>query len=295
MQPRIKIRTVEVDGIRNLLRAVPAKDRTPQDITKSQAVRQLLPDILELQERGHDLEDIARLLSENGLPVSMWTVRNILVEAAEPIAPQGGGESHATSRAPRSRPLQTARAPSRPRAASGRVGHPIEPSGTAVKEGVDTTGANPRGASLSAEPSAVESETQSTNRYESQYARKGSMPRATPASARAGEEVAQAETLAPTAAGAPEQEESEGVAVALREASGPKPSPEPLPGPAAGGIAAGGETRSTSTLSPGPEGEGATAPQGASRVHSPAVAAQDAQSKAVRRSAFVVRPDSDRI
>jgi hypothetical protein len=83
MLPRTKIKFASLEGIRKLLRAVPRRDRTPQEVSKSEAVRHLLPDILDLQGKGHDLEDIARILTESGLPVSMWTVKNILMEADE--------------------------------------------------------------------------------------------------------------------------------------------------------------------------------------------------------------------
>lgn len=110
MQHRPKVRVDTLEGFRQLLEATPEHAPAPEEITKSEAVRQLLPEIRAMQSKGYRLPSIAAMLSEHGLPVSVWTLRNICK----------GVPLEEAQRAPRSRarsrsngtPKDTSRAPS---------------------------------------------------------------------------------------------------------------------------------------------------------------------------------------
>jgi hypothetical protein len=98
MQPRTKIEFARLNSIRQQLRAVPQKDMTPHEITKSEAIRHLLPEILELRSKGHSVQEIAQLLSDSGVPVSPWTVKNILARSEEPPVRQPSPRAQSASR-----------------------------------------------------------------------------------------------------------------------------------------------------------------------------------------------------
>jgi hypothetical protein len=76
MQARTKIRFDAVERARKLLEDV----RPPEieEVTKSQAVRLLLPQIREAQSKGHSIEAIARMLSESGVQVSAHLVKDLV-------------------------------------------------------------------------------------------------------------------------------------------------------------------------------------------------------------------------
>jgi hypothetical protein len=76
MQARTKIRFDAVERARKLLEDV----RPPEieEVTKSQAIRLLLPQIREAQSKGHSIEAIARMLSESGVPVSAHLVKDLV-------------------------------------------------------------------------------------------------------------------------------------------------------------------------------------------------------------------------
>jgi hypothetical protein len=76
MQTRTKIRFDAVERARKLLENVAPPEL--EEVTKSQAVRLLLPQIREAQSKGHSIEAIARMLSESGVPVSAHLVKDLV-------------------------------------------------------------------------------------------------------------------------------------------------------------------------------------------------------------------------
>ncbi len=76
MQARTKIRFDAVERARKLLESV----RPPEieEVTKSHAIRLLLPQIREAQSKGHSIEAIARMLSESGVTVSAHLIKDLV-------------------------------------------------------------------------------------------------------------------------------------------------------------------------------------------------------------------------
>jgi hypothetical protein len=308
MQPRAKINFASLEGIRKLLRAVPQRDRTPQHVSKSEAVRQLLPDIVELQGKGHDLDDIARILSDNGLPVSMWTVKNILMEAEE--------SAKVTS---------AAQPPTAPRKSRGN-GTPVPSDGTAARstlvqatasEGPSSPGAK----SQSKTRSESQSENQSANQSGSQY---GSQSKT--------QSESQSKTQAATPLGAQPRE-----LTGIPGVEADRADRENADGDAAKTLATGSASARTEAAisSAGGQAEQSTLPPAAGSEHRPDIGAErrseeergarssaesgaqptrepdsdaaarfarlsetpthDGQANPRRRSAFTIRPDTERI
>jgi hypothetical protein len=83
MQARLKIGCDAVDRARKLLETVAAP--TIEEVTKSEAVRMLLPQIREARSKGYGLEAIAKMLSESGVTASASLVRDLLTEANAPL------------------------------------------------------------------------------------------------------------------------------------------------------------------------------------------------------------------
>jgi hypothetical protein len=300
MLPRTKIKFASLEGIRKLLRAVPQRDRTPQEVSKSEAVRHLLPDILELQGKGHDLDNIARILTESGLPVSMWTVKNILVEAEE------GAKA-----------TPAAQPPPAPRKSRGN-GTPAPSGGTAARstlvqatasEGPSAPGTESQSRTQSESQSRTQSESQSESQSGSQSKTQAARPLGTQSREVAGVpgvEVDRADrentggdaarTVArgsanarPEAAIASAGGQSE---VPTRSLAGGSEHP-PDPGAEKRSGEGGGDrspAESGARAARAPESEAA-----ARFARLPETPTPDSQAKPQRRSAFTIRPDTERI
>jgi hypothetical protein len=241
MQPLIKIKFAILEGVRQRLRAAPPKDRTPEEVTKSEAVRLLLPEITELLSKGHELQDIASLLSESGVPVSEWTVKNILGEAEEQTKAVHEARGKGGRRKSR---VELMRAPS-----DGSARPPAGSRRNANRGSPDRSEETPETQSRSR--SGSQSETQSGSQSEE-------APVSSPTNSASGSTVAVA---------------SQGVLE-----SGERPAAR-TPG-------------RPSTLS---ESEGSSEPRTAPARRTGAEPGNDSQSKAQRRAAFIVRPDTERI
>jgi hypothetical protein len=83
MQARQKIRCDAIDRARKFLETVTTP--TIEEVTKSEAVRMLLPQIREARSKGYGLEAIAKMLSESGVTASASLVRDLLTEANAPL------------------------------------------------------------------------------------------------------------------------------------------------------------------------------------------------------------------
>jgi hypothetical protein len=265
MQPRTKIKFASLEGIRKLLRAAPQRDRTPQEVSKSEAVRHLLPDILELQRKGHDLDDIARILSENGLPVSMWTVKNILMEAEERAKAIPAARP---SPAPRKSRVNGTPAPS-----GGTAARPTLMQATA-SEGSSSPGTKSQSRTHSESQSGSQSESQSRTHSESQSGSQSKTQAARPlgtgplSSARG-----HAEESALPLAGRSEHPPDRQAERRSEEGGGDR-------SPAESG------TRATREQ----ESEAA-----ARFARLPETSTHDSKATPLRRSAFAIRPDTERI
>lgn len=77
--------TVEqVEEIASKLRALPAIEPPPKDLTKSDVVKMLAKEIKSLQKRGYSLEQIASSLKGEGLDISTPTLKSYMQKAKAP-------------------------------------------------------------------------------------------------------------------------------------------------------------------------------------------------------------------
>jgi hypothetical protein len=122
MQPRTKIRLDGISRAQKLLEAAPPPEL--EEVTKSHAVRILVPQIRDAQSKGYSLQTIAKMLSESGVSVSASLLKTLLSEASskrvrgrntghEPGRKQGGVSSGARG-APRQEPAPAASIPKIP-------------------------------------------------------------------------------------------------------------------------------------------------------------------------------------
>ena len=86
MQTQTKIRCDAVHRAQRLLETAPPP--TIEEVTKSEAVRMLLPQIRDARSKGYSLEAIAKMLSESGVHASVGLIQNLLSKAK---APHGSG------------------------------------------------------------------------------------------------------------------------------------------------------------------------------------------------------------
>jgi hypothetical protein len=76
MQARTKIRFDAIEQARKLLENAPPPEI--EEVTKSHAIRLLLPQIREAQSKGYSIEAITRMLSESGVQVSAHLVKDLV-------------------------------------------------------------------------------------------------------------------------------------------------------------------------------------------------------------------------
>jgi hypothetical protein len=81
MSERNKIELDAVEKLQRKLAAMP--DYRPRLVTKTEAVRLLLPEIHSMQRRGYSLSAIAGFLSDDGVVVSVMTLKAYMQQAGE--------------------------------------------------------------------------------------------------------------------------------------------------------------------------------------------------------------------
>jgi hypothetical protein len=74
----------QVEEIASKLRALPAIEPPPKDLTKSDVVKMLAKEIKSLQKRGYSLEQIASSLKGEGLDISTPTLKSYMQKAKSP-------------------------------------------------------------------------------------------------------------------------------------------------------------------------------------------------------------------
>ena len=78
MRPRKTYTLDEVEEISGRLNALKDESHLNRRVSASKAISTMSQDIHDLQERGYTIAEIASLLSESGLPVSLATLKSAL-------------------------------------------------------------------------------------------------------------------------------------------------------------------------------------------------------------------------
>jgi hypothetical protein len=68
----------KLDEIRTMLLALPARDPAERRLDKQTAIRHIVDEITALQQRGYTLEQVAGLLTDEGIEVTTPTLKNYL-------------------------------------------------------------------------------------------------------------------------------------------------------------------------------------------------------------------------
>jgi hypothetical protein len=82
----------QVEAIASKLRALPAIEPPPKDLTKQEVVKMLAKEIKSLQKRGYTLEQIASSLKGEGLDISTPTLKSYLQKIKTPTKPKATGQ-----------------------------------------------------------------------------------------------------------------------------------------------------------------------------------------------------------
>ena len=78
MRPRKTYTLDEVEEISGRLNALKDESHLNRRVSASKAISTMSQDILDLQERGFTIAEVASLLNESGLPVSLATLKSAL-------------------------------------------------------------------------------------------------------------------------------------------------------------------------------------------------------------------------
>ena len=135
MSAIVKIRIEAVKQLQRMLDALPVVQ--PEEVTRSAAVRMLVPQVQALQSKGYTLAAIARVLGENGLPLTTVAIKTILAEATSPKKKRGRPKGRATkpSAAPSNGSLADARREAARDEAAGEARAAVRGSGEGSSQG----------------------------------------------------------------------------------------------------------------------------------------------------------------
>jgi hypothetical protein len=105
-----RIRIADLDRIAQALDVAPVPERS--EISKSQAIRTLMPAIQRMQARGHTAETTAAVLAANGVKITAPTLNNYLqrAKAVPAAARKRGRKQRIEQTSNRARPTQRASA-----------------------------------------------------------------------------------------------------------------------------------------------------------------------------------------
>jgi hypothetical protein len=82
----------QVEAIASKLRALPAIEPPPKDLTKQEVVKMLAKEIKSLQKRGYTLDQIATSLKGEGLDITTPTLKSYLQKIKSPTKPKVAGQ-----------------------------------------------------------------------------------------------------------------------------------------------------------------------------------------------------------
>lgn len=71
-----------VESLRSKLDAMPENDSPNRELSKFEAVRLLAASVKTLREKGYSYDEVAKMLAENGVPLTGSTLRSYLTKAA---------------------------------------------------------------------------------------------------------------------------------------------------------------------------------------------------------------------
>lgn len=106
---RTRVRREIVEAAHTRLRSLPAYE--PDEMTMTEAVRRLLPDIHALQKKGYSLDAVADVLREEGMAISGAGLKALMrhaldakmrLKARRPTAPGGRGRDGTRPKTPAS-------------------------------------------------------------------------------------------------------------------------------------------------------------------------------------------------
>lgn len=80
----MRITLATIDDLRRKLDELPPQAATHRAISKQEAVALLAKEVAALQNRGYTMDEIANVLSNNGLPVAVSTLKSYLSRAKSP-------------------------------------------------------------------------------------------------------------------------------------------------------------------------------------------------------------------
>lgn len=82
----------QVEEIAGKLRALPAIESPPKDLTKQEVVKMLAKEIKALQKRGYSLEQIANSLKGEGLDISTPTLKSYMQKSKATTKPKAASQ-----------------------------------------------------------------------------------------------------------------------------------------------------------------------------------------------------------
>lgn len=81
MPKTVRISKTSIDNLINIAAKIPAKE--PSDFARKDAIKKLLPTIKNLQEKGYNLEEISKLLTDNNISISTAMLKQYFTELSK--------------------------------------------------------------------------------------------------------------------------------------------------------------------------------------------------------------------
>jgi len=77
----MRITVAQVEDLRRKLEELPPQNTEKREVSKQEAVALMADQVAQLQQRGYAMDEIAHFLTNNGLPMSVQTLKSYLSRA----------------------------------------------------------------------------------------------------------------------------------------------------------------------------------------------------------------------
>ena len=133
-----------VDSLRRKLDELPPQVNAKQAVTKQEAVALLAEKVSKLQARGYAIDEIATILSNNGLPLSVATLKSYLSRARSSSRKRGAKPRRRESGKSAAPGVESAEGKSRKEKRTPAVTPHVSPARIESTTGVGSGGFKPR-------------------------------------------------------------------------------------------------------------------------------------------------------
>lgn len=77
----MRYKVAQITALKQKLSELPAVDDSRREVSKREAIKLIADDVRKLRKRGYSMESIANILADNGLQISMQTLKSYVAKS----------------------------------------------------------------------------------------------------------------------------------------------------------------------------------------------------------------------